>query len=264
MRLSVARTRSLLRAYSIASNHSANMSSPEHAQALRPEKVLSESNRKSCIERLQSYKLLKIENYNESIQEAAVLVPLCIYKGELGLLYTQRSIKLTSNGGQVSFPGGMRDKCDANLEETALRETWEELKIPKEKIDVWTTAMLILKNDVNVMPVLAYIGEVEPEQLEINPDEVEEAFVVTLEKLCDPTLHAYTRFKNFRLCLPAFIGGKYRVWGFTGMITHIVLECLLPDVYKHKIQQVNFLRKDTSGEVEAKPSTKQNITLSKI
>lgn len=169
---------------------------------------------------------------------------------------------------QVSFPGGMHDECDTNLEETALRETWEELKIPKEKVDVWAAGKMLFKTDVNVMPVLAYIGEVEPEQLEINPDEVEEAFVVTLEELCDTKLHGYTRFQQFSLSLPSYMGGKHRIWGFTGIITHIVLECLLPNVYKHKIQQVEFLRKNTtSTEMEStKHSTKdkQTITRSKI
>lgn len=67
--------------------------------ALRPEVVLSEENKKNCIKQFQSYDLPKV--HGESIPEAAVLVPLCMYKGELGFLYTLRSIKLTSGRGQV-------------------------------------------------------------------------------------------------------------------------------------------------------------------
>jgi len=183
-------------------------------------------------------------------------------------LRRQFSIKGKIGSSQVSFPGGMRDESDADLQETALRETWEELKIPKEKIDVWTTGALLLKKNVNVMPVLAYIGEVEPERLGINPDEVEEAFVVTLEKLCDPELQGYTRFQGFYRSFPSYLGGKYRIWGFTGIITHIILECLLPNVYKHKVQQINMLNKNTSsvlsGTESINTSNKQNITWSKI
>lgn len=145
----------------------------------------------------------------------------------------------------------MRDKSDFDFKETALRETWEELKIPKEKIDIWTTGNLIGKQNVNVMPVLGYIGEVVPEQLEINPDEVEEAFVVSLEKLCDPKLCRFTSFQN-NYTLPSYLGGKYRVWGFTGVITHLVLESLIPNIYQIKMQYVQPLQKDK--EVSFKPT----------
>ncbi|KMQ88715.1 nucleoside diphosphate-linked moiety x motif mitochondrial, partial [Lasius niger] len=230
--------------------------------ALKAEVVLSESNRKACIKRFKSVQLPKLHDKN--IPEAAILIPLCSYKGELGLLYTLRSIKLRSSGGQASFPGGMRDKSDADLQETALRETWEELKIPKEKINVWTTGNLIGKTNVNVMPVLAYIGEVVPEELEINHNEVDEAFVISLQKLCDPELCSFTYFRHFNLTLPNYLGGKYRVWGFTGAITHFVLECLVPEVYRNKILNMRSLRKNTYEETKTKRTFEQDATLSKI
>jgi len=145
----------------------------------------------------------------------------------------------------------MRDESDVDLQETALRETWEELKIPREKIDVWTMGNLIGKFDVNVMPVLAYIGEVVPEKLDINHDEVEEAFVVSLQKLCDPELIRFTSFRYPVATLPCYLGGKYRVWGFTGAITHIALECLVPQVYKYKFSSIQPIQKNDSSEKES-------------
>jgi len=68
--------------------------------ALKPETVLSESNRKACIEKFKSFQIPKLHNVQT---EAAVLIPLCLYKGELGFLYTLRSMRLTSNRGQVSY-----------------------------------------------------------------------------------------------------------------------------------------------------------------
>ncbi|KYN38504.1 Nucleoside diphosphate-linked moiety X motif 8, mitochondrial [Trachymyrmex septentrionalis] len=157
----------------------------------------------------------------------------------------------------------MRDKNDVDLQETALRETWEELKIPREKIDVWTTGNLIGKSDVNVMPVLAYIGEVVPEELKINPDEVEEAFVVSLQKLCDPKLISFTNFRRPLLTLPCYLGGKYRVWGFTGAITHMALECLVPQVYKYNFLSIQSMQKNKSGDKES-VSSDYNARRSKI
>ncbi|XP_011053056.1 PREDICTED: nucleoside diphosphate-linked moiety X motif 8, mitochondrial [Acromyrmex echinatior] len=254
MQSPAASMRPLLRAFSIASKQHIDMVDP-----MKVEMVLSESNRKACIKKFKSFPMPKLRN----VAEAAVLVPLCLHKGELGFLYTLRSMKLTSNRGQVSFPGGMRDKSDVDLQETALRETWEELKIPREKIDVWTTGNLIGKSDVNVMPVLAYIGEVVPKELEINPDEVEEAFVVSLQKLCDPKLISFTSFRRSLVTLPCYLGGKYRVWGFTGAITHMALECLVPQVYKYKFLSIQPMQKNES-EKKKSVSSDYDATRSKI
>ncbi|KAG7205221.1 hypothetical protein KM043_018306 [Ampulex compressa] len=202
-----------------------------NATDLRLEAVLTEKNRQSFIER---FKLYKSPKYSEEASKAAVLVPLCTYKGELGLLYTLRSTKLSSNRGQVSFPGGMHDKSDVDFRETALRETWEELRIPKDRIDVWTSGNVVGKKGVSVTPVFGYIGDVDPKELRINPDEVEEAFVVSLRDLCDPDLFRFTRFRE-NYTLPVYLGGKYRVWGFTAALTHMALSALIPTVYKHKI-----------------------------
>lgn len=158
----------------------------------------------------------------------------------------------------------MRDKNDVDLQETALRETWEELKIPKEKIDVWATGNLISTPNYNVMPVLAYIGEVVPEQLEINHDEVDEAFVISLQKLCDPELCYFTYFRSSKLSLPNYLGGKYRVWGLTGVITHFILKCLVPEVYRNNISNVQSLKKNAHGETETKRTSEQDATRSKI
>lgn len=138
------------------------------------------------------------------------------------------------NRGQVSFPGGMKDKNDETLEDTALRETWEELKIPKSSVDVWGSGNLISRRDVTVLPVLGYIGEVDPKKLNVNKSEVEEAFVQPLEKLCDPALSRYTHFRN-QYTLPTYLGGSHKIWGLTAIITHVIMSALLPDVYKNKL-----------------------------
>jgi len=171
---------------------------------------------------------------NETARKAAVLVPLCAYRGELGLLYTLRSMKLSSNSGQVSFPGGMKDESDESLEDTALRETWEELRIPAEEVDVWSRTNTIGRRNLSVTPVLGYIGEIDPQKLEVNPHEVDEAFVVSLEKLCDPAHFRFTRFRN-GILLPAYTAGKYRVWGLTAAITHMIMKALVPEVYKNEL-----------------------------
>ncbi|XP_012153862.1 mitochondrial coenzyme A diphosphatase NUDT8 isoform X2 [Megachile rotundata] len=198
-------------------------------ERLKPDVVLSEENRKQFIEKFKARKMPDLEKSDQ----AAVLVPLCLHKGELGFLYTLRSVKLSSNRGQVSFPGGMFDKKeDRDLQETALRETWEELNIPREKVDVWVSGNMINKQNLKVLPVFGYIGEVEPEKLKVNKNEVEEAFFHSLRNLCDLSLCRFTQFRD-GYTLPVYLGGKHRIWGFTAVITHMALNALVPDAYKH-------------------------------
>ncbi|KAF7992771.1 hypothetical protein HCN44_005115 [Aphidius gifuensis] len=222
-------------------------SSIDRSKKLHPDIILNEKTRNEFIERLKNFKSIKTITNNEP-KIAAVLVPLCIYKGELGLLYTLRSKKLSLNGGQVSFPGGMRDNNDKNIEETALRETWEELNIPMNNIDIWTKGNSICRKHVIVTPVFGFIGNIEPDKLNINQEEVDEAFVVSLDRLCNDKYMGFTLYGDNQYKLPTFEGHKHHIWGLTAIITHIIMTALVPDVYKHKIQ---FL---SNNENSIKPS----------
>jgi 8-oxo-dGTP pyrophosphatase MutT (NUDIX family) len=52
------------------------------------------------------------------------------------LLFTERAAALSRHAGEVSFPGGLRDRSDGDLRTTALRETHEELGIDPATIEV--------------------------------------------------------------------------------------------------------------------------------
>ncbi|HEX3345257.1 MAG TPA: CoA pyrophosphatase [Polyangiaceae bacterium] len=67
---------------------------------------------------------------------AAVLVPLFERDGEAHVWLALRPTSMRSHAGQVAFPGGKHDATDATLLDTALRETHEELGIPRESVDV--------------------------------------------------------------------------------------------------------------------------------
>jgi 8-oxo-dGTP pyrophosphatase MutT (NUDIX family) len=54
----------------------------------------------------------------------------------LKILLTRRSTKVAHHKGQISFPGGMFDCHDQTYEKTALRETFEEIGVSKEQIEI--------------------------------------------------------------------------------------------------------------------------------
>jgi 8-oxo-dGTP pyrophosphatase MutT (NUDIX family) len=69
-------------------------------------------------------------------EPAAVLVPLLLDAEVPELLFTRRTDDVETHKGQVSFPGGVCDESDRGPVDTALRETEEELGIPRRLIDV--------------------------------------------------------------------------------------------------------------------------------
>ena len=118
---------------------------------------------------------------------AAILMPI-IKEQELSVLFTVRSRHLSSHAGQISFPGGRFDEEDKTLQETALRETEEEIGIVRENINI--IGNLPSYRTVSRYEVTPFISLVEPDfQLTINHSEVEEVFTVPLSYLIDHKNH---------------------------------------------------------------------------
>jgi 8-oxo-dGTP pyrophosphatase MutT (NUDIX family) len=65
---------------------------------------------------------------------AAVLLPLVMWKEEWHLVFTRRTDTVEHHKGQVSFPGGGCDEDEATPEETALRETEEEIGLTRSDV----------------------------------------------------------------------------------------------------------------------------------
>ena len=68
--------------------------------------------------------------------KAAVLVALYVDGGDLHAVFTRRRHDLRSHAGEISFPGGRRDPEDESLLHTALRETEEEIGLPRTAVRV--------------------------------------------------------------------------------------------------------------------------------
>jgi 8-oxo-dGTP pyrophosphatase MutT (NUDIX family) len=71
----------------------------------------------------------------EYTREAAVLMPIIELDGEPCFLLTVRTKDVKTHKGQISFPGGMRHDGEPLLT-TALRETYEEVGIAADRIEV--------------------------------------------------------------------------------------------------------------------------------
>lgn len=66
--------------------------------------------------------------------KAAVLVPI-VDRGEPFLVFAKRTDRVGTHRGQISFPGGRVDPGDAGFLEAALRESEEEIGLPREAVE---------------------------------------------------------------------------------------------------------------------------------
>ena len=71
----------------------------------------------------------------EKFFNSAVLASIIKIEGEYNFVLEKRS-KNISQGGEISFPGGGWEDTDKDFEETAIRETVEELGILSQNIEI--------------------------------------------------------------------------------------------------------------------------------
>lgn len=219
-----------------------NLVSTRSSSLYSAQNLLSADNRTRCMSLLKSMSQIRM-SADEPKERSAVLIPLCVVDNEVSLLYTVRSLNLTKHRGQVCFPGGKEDKSDASLEETALRETEEELGISKNNIEVWGSGKSIIgRFPPSILPVVGLIRDFENLILNINETEVEKVFTVPLKDLCDCNNIGHTQFRYYST--PVYMAGEERIWGLTAMITHVFLNCLIPNNgYKYKLKFIRPLQK---------------------
>jgi 8-oxo-dGTP pyrophosphatase MutT (NUDIX family) len=116
-------------------------------------------------------------------KKAAVLVPLFRSNDEWNLLLTHRTQFVETHKDQVSFPGGAEEPNDVDPEETALRETLEEIGVGKEKVDILGRMGELLTPGYRVTPIVGVIQW--PVALTISSAEVSRAFSVPYDWLAD-------------------------------------------------------------------------------
>jgi len=116
---------------------------------------------------------------------AGVLMPLIAVDGNYHFLFTRRTELVAEHRGQVSFPGGAWEAGDADLTQTAKRETWEELGISPNQVEVLGSLQpRSLISGYRVTPVIGYIQA--PLRLQVHPQEVARAFSIPLDWLAEP------------------------------------------------------------------------------
>ena len=154
---------------------------------------------------------------------AAVLVPIVTHADGLTVLFTRRTDHLHDHAGQISFPGGRVEAGDEDAAAAALRETEEEIGLPRRhvtlagRLDTYVT-----RTGFEITPLVGLVAP--PFPLQLDSFEVAEVFEVPLDFLLDPE----NRETHNRMLLGAeryFFAFSYRdyyIWGVTaGMLANL-------------------------------------------
>lgn len=173
-----------------------------------------------------------VEQSARNARAAAVLAPLYALDGRPHLLFTRRSTDLRVHKGEISFPGGSRDLSDASLENTALRETHEELGVAPARVEVIGALPPVFATVSNffVTPFVGWLGEGLP-PLYPNPREVAEVIQAPLLALADPAIYHTERWHRGDVAhtVHFYDFGAYRIWGLTAHMLRTLLATLPPE-----------------------------------
>lgn len=159
----------------------------------------------------------------DKLHAASVLVPIVAHADAPTVLFTQRTAHLKNHSGQISFPGGRAETADASPEHTALRETWEEIGLAAERIEVLGRLPdYHTRTGYRVTPVVGIV--LPPFDLAPDDNEVAEVFEVPLAFLLDQNnLQRHSReFEGEQRYFFAIPFEHRYIWGATaGMLVNL-------------------------------------------
>ncbi len=161
----------------------------------------------------------------------AVVILLYNREGKPHFVVTQRQEYEGAHSGQISFPGGKFEAKDVTTEQTALRETKEEIGVSGIEIVRNLSELYIPPSNFLVFPYVGVVrGNVVFERDEFEVKEIVEVAVADLlaVEITQKQLRDLVKTPQYELECPCFeLGGKV-IWGATAMMLN-ELRCLLLD-----------------------------------
>jgi 8-oxo-dGTP pyrophosphatase MutT (NUDIX family) len=163
----------------------------------------------------------------QRVKHAAVLVPLVERSDGAHVVFTQRTSHLHDHAGQISFPGGRVEPEDRDRVDTALRETEEEIGLPRSEIEVLGTLPdHEMQSGFCITPVVGWIRP--PYRTEPDSFEVQDIFEVPLAHFLTPAnyqrrRYAFEGLDRRYLAIP--YRGRY-IWGATAAMLYSLYQLI--------------------------------------
>jgi 8-oxo-dGTP pyrophosphatase MutT (NUDIX family) len=164
--------------------------------------------------------------------KSAVLISLFPDKDSIFTVFILRPQEQGVHSNQISFPGGKSEPHDKSLEETALRETSEEVGIHPDEVAVigHLTSIYIPVSNYLVLPVLGLM-DARP-HFSVNFSEVKQVIECDCRLLLDPAAKGHAQFTSGAGSLidaPYYRIHHHLIWGATAMMIS-ELEVVLQEV----------------------------------
>lgn len=150
---------------------------------------------------------------------AAVMILMFPSGDDTGMVFIKRNSYNGPHSAQVSFPGGAWEAGDSSLEETAVRETREELGIGQRiKILGSLTRLHIPVSNFMVTPFAGWMDE----RPDFKPDPTEVKYLIetSLQELLNPANVLSDKWVQDKrtIVAPYYRVGVEKIWGATAMM----------------------------------------------
>lgn len=151
------------------------------------------------------------------VKQSSVLLLLFTDNEGLKVCLIKRPTYMKHHAGQIALPGG-RIEANENAEETALRETHEEIGITADKIRILgkLSSFYVEVSRFQITPFVGWM-DTKPEFI-LCPEEVEKAILFPIEAFKPP--HTTIELKTLTgiLKVPCVKYDDEIIWGATAMI----------------------------------------------
>ena len=167
---------------------------------------------------------------NVTPRHSAVLMLLFEEEGALKTVFIKRSEYNGLHSGQISFPGGKFEAYDSCFEQTALRETREEIGVCEDHIELigQLTELYIPPSNFLVKVFVGYCQQ--KPMYTIEKREVERVIEVALNELYNPKstqlVEHISSSSGLKMEVPAYVVNNVVIWGATAMMVSELLEVL--------------------------------------
>ncbi len=160
---------------------------------------------------------------------AGVLVLLYEKEGEYYVVFTKRTSNVEHHKGEISFPGGAFDQGDETVEYTALRETYEEVGVTAQDVEILGRLDdMVTRSNFAVTPIVGTMPY--PYSFKINEIEVAELLEVPISHLLDRrNLIQETReFNGVTHVMQSYQYREHVIFGATAMMLRQFLDLIFP------------------------------------